>query len=65
MAETAKSHLAQQQLSAKDKMVFDNLREWLPKARFAQPPDTTEICVDNKLPQKWEILTSMDLLKEV
>ena len=64
-AEPARSHLAQQALSSKDKAVLAELEKWLPTARFEKCATNVEICVDKELPTKWALLMDMDLVKRV
>ena len=72
-AESAKTHLAQQNLSPNDKAILKELEGWLEKAVFGEPPkdqdekpaDDFEVCVDGERPRKWDLLAGMDLTKKV
>ena len=59
-------HLEQQDLSHADKATLAGLTDWLSTAKFEkQGGGEFELCVDKELPQKWELLEKMDLVKQV
>ena len=72
-AESARTHLAQQNLSDNDKAILKELEDWLEMAVFGEPPkdqeekpaDDFEVCIDSERPKKWDLLAGMDLTKKV
>ena len=63
--ESATSHLTQQELSEKDRLILRDLESWLSQAKFEKKKENIELCVDKALNEKWALLRNMDSIKRV
>ena len=63
--EPATSHLTQQPLSKTDKAILEDLESWLSQAKFEKKEENVELCVNERLDEKWVVLRNMDFIKKV